>query len=87
MDELLALAKAKPGTLNYASTGNGSSNHLSMELFKSMAGVDISHVPYKGSAPAVTDLLGGQVQLMFDNTPNVAAAREGGQAACARLQR
>jgi tripartite-type tricarboxylate transporter receptor subunit TctC len=69
--ELVALAKAKPGTLSYASTGNGSSNHISMELFKSLAGLDIVHVPYKGSGPAVTDLLGGQVQLMFDNTPNV----------------
>ena len=69
--ELLALAKSKPGSLSYASTGNGSSNHISMELFKSLAGVDIVHIPYKGSAPAVTDLLGGQVQLMFDNTPNV----------------
>jgi len=69
--ELVALAKAKPGTLSYASTGNGSSNHISMELFKSLAGVDIVHIPYKGSGPAVSDLLGGQVQLMFDNTPNV----------------
>jgi tripartite-type tricarboxylate transporter receptor subunit TctC len=69
--ELVALAKAKPGTLSYASTGNGSSNHISMELFKSLAGVDIVHIPYKGSGPAVTDLLGGQVQLMFDNAPNV----------------
>jgi tripartite-type tricarboxylate transporter receptor subunit TctC len=69
--ELVALAKAKPGSLNYASTGNGSSNHISMELFKSLAGVDIVHIPYKGSGPAVTDLLGGQVLLMFDNVPNV----------------
>jgi tripartite-type tricarboxylate transporter receptor subunit TctC len=69
--ELIALAKSKPGTLSYASTGNGSSNHISMELFKSLAGVDIVHIPYKGSGPAVTDLLGGQVQLMFDNAPNV----------------
>jgi tripartite-type tricarboxylate transporter receptor subunit TctC len=69
--ELLALARAKPGTLNYASTGTGSSNHLSMELFKSMTNTDIVHVPYKGSAPAVTDLLGGQINIMFDNTPNV----------------
>jgi tripartite-type tricarboxylate transporter receptor subunit TctC len=69
--ELIALAKARPGTLSYASTGNGSSNHISMELFKSLAGVDIVHIPYKGSGPAVTDLLGGQVQLMFDNAPNV----------------
>jgi tripartite-type tricarboxylate transporter receptor subunit TctC len=69
--ELIALAKAQPGKLSYASTGNGSSNHISMELFKSMAGVDILHIPYKGSAPAVTDLLGGQVGVMFDNVPNV----------------
>ena len=69
--ELIALAKAKPGALSYASTGNGSSNHISMELFKSLAGVNIVHIPYKGSGPAVSDLLGGQVQLMFDNTPNV----------------
>ena len=69
--ELIALAKAKPGSLSYASTGNGSSNHISMELFKSLAGVNIVHIPYKGSGPAVSDLLGGQVQLMFDNTPNV----------------
>ena len=69
--ELIALAKAKPGTLSYASTGIGSSNHLSMEKFKQMAGVDITHVPYKGSGPAVTDLIGGQVHLMFDNVSNV----------------
>jgi tripartite-type tricarboxylate transporter receptor subunit TctC len=69
--ELIALAKSKPGKLNYASAGNGSSNHLSMELFKSLTGVDIVHVPYKGSAPAVTDLIGGHVDLMFDNVPNV----------------
>ncbi len=69
--ELLALARSKPGGLSYASTGTGSSNHLSMEKFKQMAGVDITHIPYKGSAPAVTDLIGGQVGLMFDNVPNV----------------
>ena len=71
VQELIASAKAKPRSLSYASTGNGSSNHISMELFKTMAGVDIVHIPYKGSAPAVTDLLGGQVQVMFDNVPNV----------------
>ena len=69
--DLLAAAKAKPGGIPYASTGNGTSNHLSMELFKMMAGVDLTHIPYKGSAPAVTDLIGGQVQAMFDNVPNV----------------
>jgi tripartite-type tricarboxylate transporter receptor subunit TctC len=69
--ELIAYAKANPGKLNYASTGNGTSNHLSFELFKAMTQTNITHVPYKGSAPAVTDLIGGQVQVMFDNTPNV----------------
>jgi tripartite-type tricarboxylate transporter receptor subunit TctC len=69
--ELIAYAKANPGRLNYASTGNGTSNHLSFELFKAMTQTDITHVPYKGSAPAVTDLIAGQVQVMFDNTPNV----------------
>jgi tripartite-type tricarboxylate transporter receptor subunit TctC len=69
--ELIALAKAKPDGLSYASTGNGSSNHISMELFKTLAGVKLVHVPYKGSAPAVVDLLSGQVQVMFDNAPNV----------------
>jgi tripartite-type tricarboxylate transporter receptor subunit TctC len=68
---LIAYAKANPGKLNYASTGNGTSNHLSFELFKAMTGVNVVHVAYKGSAPAVTDLIAGQVQVMFDNTPNV----------------
>ena len=68
---LIAYAKANPGKLNYASTGNGTSNHLSFELFKAMTGTQVTHVPYKGSAPAVTDLIAGQVQVMFDNTPNV----------------
>lgn len=69
--DLLAAAKAKPGSIPYASTGNGTSNHLSMELFKVMSGTDLTHIPYKGSAPAVTDLIGGQVQALFDNLPNV----------------
>src|SRR6266850_1531074 len=68
---LIAYAKANPGSLNYATAGNGRSNHLSFELFKMMTGTRITHVPYKGSAPAVTDLIAGQVQVMFDNTPNV----------------
>ena len=68
---LVAYAKANPGKLNYASTGNGTSNHLSFELFKTMTSTRITHVPYKGSAPAVTDLIAGQVDVMFDNTPNV----------------
>ena len=64
--ELIALAKAKPDTLNFASSGNGQSTHLSGELFNAMAGVKILHVPYKGSAPALTDVMSGQVPLMFD---------------------
>jgi tripartite-type tricarboxylate transporter receptor subunit TctC len=68
--ELIALAKSKPGQLNYASSGAGQSTHLSMELFKSMAKVNMIHVPYKGSSPAITDLLGGHVLLMFDNMPS-----------------
>ena len=67
--ELIASAKANPGKVNFASSGAGTSIHLSGELFKVMAGVQMTHVPYKGSAPALTDLLGGQVQLMFDNLP------------------
>jgi tripartite-type tricarboxylate transporter receptor subunit TctC len=64
--ELIALAKAKPNTLNFASSGNGQSTHLSGELFNTMAGIKLAHVPYKGSAPALTDVIGGQVPLMFD---------------------
>jgi tripartite-type tricarboxylate transporter receptor subunit TctC len=67
--ELIAYAKANPGKLNFASSGSGTSIHLSAELFKVMAGVQMTHIPYKGSAPALQDLLGGQVQLMFDNLP------------------
>jgi tripartite-type tricarboxylate transporter receptor subunit TctC len=70
VQELVTLAKAKPGTLTFASSGNGTTLHLSGELFKRMAGIDITHVPYKGNAPAVTDLIGGQVNLMFDNINN-----------------
>ncbi len=68
--ELVALAGSKPGSLSFASSGAGSSTHLSGELFKSMAGVDILHVPYKGSSSALTDLLGGQVTMLFDNAPS-----------------
>ena len=64
--ELIALAKARPGELNFASSGNGQSTHLSAELFAAMAGVKMNHIPYKGSAPALTDTMGGQTQLMFD---------------------
>jgi tripartite-type tricarboxylate transporter receptor subunit TctC len=65
--EFIAYAKANPGTVNYASTGNGTTNHITGELFKMMTGINMVHVPYRGSAPALTDLLGGQVQVMFDN--------------------
>ena len=76
--ELIAYAKAHPGKLNYASVGPGSSQHLGMELLKRMAGVDIVHVPYKGSSPAMNDLLGGQVQMMFNGvSPTLAFIRSG----------
>jgi tripartite-type tricarboxylate transporter receptor subunit TctC len=67
LDELIAEARANPGKLTIASQGNGTSSHLTAELFKSMANVDMLHVPYKGTAPALTDLLGSQVDVMFDN--------------------
>jgi tripartite-type tricarboxylate transporter receptor subunit TctC len=66
--EFIAFAKARPGQLSYASSGNGSAPHLGMELLKSMTGIDMVHVPYKGLSPALTDLLSGQVQLMFSST-------------------
>jgi len=77
--EFIALAKSKPGGLNYASSGPGTPYHMAGELFKAMAGVDIVHVPYKGSSGARTDILGGQVQMMFDAittmAPNVQAGK------------
>ena len=69
--ELVALAKAKPGQLNYGSAGNGSVGHFSTEQFKALARVDLVHVPYKGAGPAVTDLIGGRLQLMFENLPTI----------------
>jgi len=69
--DLIALAKAKPGQLNYASVGQGSPNQLGMELLKSLTGTDLVHVPYKGTGPAITDLLAGQVQVMFNSMPSV----------------
>ena len=68
--ELLALARAKPGSLNFGSTSQGGSPHMSGELLKSMAKVDITHIPYKGAGPMLIDLIGGQVQLGFDNLPS-----------------
>ena len=79
LKEFIALAKANPGKLNYASSGPGTPYHMAGELFKAMAGVDIVHVPYKGSSGARTDILGGQVQMMFDAittmAPNVRAGK------------
>ncbi|HTE14111.1 MAG TPA: tripartite tricarboxylate transporter substrate binding protein, partial [Burkholderiales bacterium] len=63
--ELIAYARARPGALNYASAGNGSANHLTMEVFRSRTGIDVAHVPYKGGAPAIADTVGGQVTMMF----------------------
>jgi tripartite-type tricarboxylate transporter receptor subunit TctC len=71
LQELLALAHAKPGTLNFPSGGNGTSPHMAGEFFKSLTGAKLVHVPYKGGGPAITDLLGGQVQLMFDTMPSI----------------
>ena len=69
--ELIAVAKAKPGQLNFSSVGTGTSPHLGGELFKALAGVDIVHVPYKGTAPGMTDLIAGRVQLAFSSIPTV----------------
>lgn len=69
--DLIDYAKANPGKVNYGSTGSGSSNHLSMELFLEMTGTKMTHIPYKGSAPAVAALLAGDIDVLFDNLPNV----------------
>jgi tripartite-type tricarboxylate transporter receptor subunit TctC len=71
MADLIAYAKANPSKLNYASPGNGSPSHLATEIFKSMAGIQITHVPYKGSGPAMADMLGGQTQVWIANAPVV----------------
>lgn len=78
VQDLIAHAKANPGKLNYASSGNGTTVHLSAELFKRMADVDIKHIPYRGSAPAVSDLLAGQVDVMFDNATSIIGQVRGG---------
>lgn len=79
LTDLIALAKARPGELTYGSAGNGSSNHLSGELFRTSAGIQMTHVPYKGSAPAMVDLLGGRLSMMFDTiaqqSQNIAAGK------------
>lgn len=71
--ELVALAKARPGQINYASGGNGSAPHFASEMFNTAAGIKLTHIPYKGSTPAVIDLIGGQVQVMFTGIPSVLA--------------
>jgi tripartite-type tricarboxylate transporter receptor subunit TctC len=79
LKEFIALAKSKPGALNYASSGNGTPYHMAGELFKAMAGVDIVHIPHKGSDGARTSILGGQVQMMFDAVPTMAANARAGK--------
>ena len=76
--EFIAMAKAKPGELNYASAGNGTLNHLVGEMLKSRAGIDIKHVPYRGIAPALTDVIGGQIPITFGNLPAVISQIQGG---------
>lgn len=77
--EFIAYAKANPGKLNYASNGNGTSSHLAAEMLKAAAGLDIVHVPYKGGAPAMQDLIGGQVTMLFDQMPAVLPQVKGGR--------
>ncbi|WP_441622792.1 MULTISPECIES: Bug family tripartite tricarboxylate transporter substrate binding protein [unclassified Cupriavidus] len=77
--EFIAAAKAKPGGMNYGSSGNGSPQHLAAELFKRQAGVDLTHVPYKGSSPALNDLMGGQVDVVFDTLPATQSFIKGGR--------
>ncbi len=79
VQELIGLAKQNPGTINFASAGIGSTPHLSGELFKSMAGINIVHVPYRGTGPAMNDLLGGHIQIMFDLLPSSLPQIEAGK--------
>ena len=78
LPELLALARAKPGTLNYGSSGPGSNYHMAGELLKNLTGIDIVHVPYKGSTGARNDIIGGQIQMMFDSVPTMAPTIKAG---------
>ena len=77
--EFIAYAKANPGKINWASSGIGTSVHLSGELFKSMTGIEMTHVPYRGSAPALTDMISGTVHVMFDNMPSSLPHIQGGK--------
>jgi tripartite-type tricarboxylate transporter receptor subunit TctC len=79
LKELIALARAKPGTLNYGSSGPGSNYHMAGELIKNLAGLDIVHVPYKGSTGARADIISGQIDMMFDSVPTMAPTIEGGR--------
>ena len=79
LKDLIALAKAKPGTLNYGSSGPGSNYHMAGELIKNLAGLDIVHVPYKGSTGARADIISGQIDMMFDSVPTMAPTIEGGR--------
>jgi len=79
INELIALAKAKPGAINYASTGTGGITHLATELFQIMSGIQMAHIPYKGTGPALTDLLGGQIQVLFGAMPAMIPQHKGGR--------
>ena len=79
LKELIALAKAKPGTLNYGSSGPGSNYHMAGELIKNLAGIDIVHIPYKGSTGARADIVSGQIDMMFDSVPTMASTIEDGR--------
>jgi tripartite-type tricarboxylate transporter receptor subunit TctC len=78
ISELIAILKKNPGKYSFGSAGTGSANHLSGELFKQMAGVDIAHIPYKGNGPAMNDLIGGHIPILFDSLPTVVNASKGG---------
>ena len=75
----MALARAKPGTLNFGSSGPGSNYHMAAELLKNLTGIDIVHVPYKGSTGMRTDILSGQIQMLFDSVPTMAPMDQGGK--------
>jgi tripartite-type tricarboxylate transporter receptor subunit TctC len=79
VQELIALAKAKPGSLSFATPGSGTTPHLSTELFKNLAGIQMTHIPYKGAGPAMVDVVGGHVQLLMDNIPSVQTNVSGGR--------
>ena len=81
LDDFLKLVKSKPGTFQYASAGNGTLNHLLGEMLKTTAGIDMQHIPYKGVAPALNDLIGGQVPIAFASLPSVLAHLKSGRAA------